>query len=244
MMEAIRRLPARGTLLNTLTVLVGSTLGLVLRTTIPENLKPFFLSALGLVTVSMGIKLFLETKNVLIVAVYVVLGGAIGKMLGIDIGLEHLAEWARGVLGGGGTFNEGLITASVLFCVGPMTLLGCMKDGLERDIELLAFKSTMDGVASIFFAAALGSGVLASAAIVLVFQGALTLMAGTLKPLAEDKRLLAETTAAGGPILLSIGLSLLAITKIPSEVFLPALVLAPFVTKLFEVGSPKVSPAS
>jgi uncharacterized membrane protein YqgA involved in biofilm formation len=174
--------------------------------------------------------MFVGTKNPLVAAGALAAGGILGKSLGLDAGLDLLADWMRGMLGGGEGFNEGLVTASVLFCVGPMTLLGCLQDGLEGKLELIGLKSLMDGVAALFFAAAspgFGQGVLASALLVLCVQSALTLAAGSLKGLAEDEELLADVTATGGPILVAIGLGLLGLAKIRSEIYLPALLLAP-----------------
>jgi uncharacterized protein len=124
-------------------------------------------------------------------------------------------------------FNEGLITTSILFCVGPMTLLGCIKDGLEGDTELLKLKSTLDGFGAFFFAAALGVGVLVTALVVLVFQGALTLAAKPLRFLAEDQEYVAEATAAGGIMMMATGLGLVEIRDLPVANYLPALALAP-----------------
>lgn len=222
------RLP-RGTLLNTATVIVGSLIGLAIRGWLDPAYQQIALGGIGLLTLGIGIKLFLGSKNILIVAMSIALGGMIGYALGITNGIGHFAEWAKGAFGGQhvGTFAEGLITTSILFCVGPMTLLGCMQDGLEGKIDLLALKSTMDGVSSIFFAAALGHGVLVSALVVLVVQGALTLGAQALRPVVDDEELLAEVSATGGVILLGIGLGLLDIKKLPTADYLPALALAP-----------------
>lgn len=229
----LRKSPLRGTLLNTASVLAGALIGLWLSAVLSPSLLDMATTGLGLVTIGLGIKLFLESKNVLVVAAAIGIGGMLGEAIGISSGLAWFAEEARRNLGGGGTFNEALISTSVLFCVGPMTLLGCMQCALEDKMDLIGVKSVMDGIASIFFAATLGPGVLVTAAVVLVTQGTLTLLAKRLKPLADDRELLAETTASGGPILLAIGLGLAGIKKIPSENLLPALVLAPMLVVLF-----------
>jgi uncharacterized membrane protein YqgA involved in biofilm formation len=230
----LARMPFRGTLLNTLTVVVGSLIGLGVGELVQEDLKTVALSGIGLIVACMGVKMFLDTKNVLIPTIAVVSGGLLGAWIGIDVGLANFAEWLRGSLGGGDTFNEGLVSASVLFCVGPLTLLGCVKDGLYRDIELLSFKSLLDGTAAVFFAAALGAGVLASALVVLVVQGLITAFAKPLRPLAERPQLAAEATAAGGAIMLAIAISLLGIRDdMRTETYLPALAIAPLVAPLF-----------
>ncbi len=170
-------------------------------------------------------------------------GGLIGMAIGIQPGLEAFAEWARANLGGSkGTFNEGLITTSILYCVGPMTLLGCLQDALEGKIELLAIKSTLDGISSIFFAAALGSGVLVTALIVLIFQGALTFAARPLKRFAQDGELIDETGAAGGILLMGIGAGMVGIKGLRLETYTPALVLMPLFIVLFrKVSARKTS---
>ncbi|MBV6459569.1 MAG: putative membrane protein YdfK [Fimbriimonadaceae bacterium] len=232
----MRRLPCRGTLLNTATVLLGAVVGLVVGRFIPASAQEVALTGLGLVTIGMGIRMFLLSTNVLIVAIAVGLGGALGHLMGISVALAHFAEWARQQVGGGSRFNEALITTSVLYCVGPMTVMGCIQDALENKIELLALKSTMDGIVALFFAAALGPdgvALLVTAVVVLVVQGGITLAAGRLKFLADDPRLLAEMSGAGGPILLAVGFGLANIKKIPTEVFLPALALAPIIAWAF-----------
>lgn len=223
------KLPIRGTLLNTATVAAGALLGWALGARVPEAAMQIALSALGLVTIGIGIKLFLESKNVLVLAFALSVGGIVGWALGIQDGLAGFADWARVSLGplATGRFTEAVVTTSILFCVGPMTLLGCLQDGLEGKIELLAIKSMLDGVGAVFFAATLGPGVLLTALIVLVFQGALTLAAGRLRGFARDSELLAEASAAGGAMMLAIGLGLLEIKRLPVANYLPALALAP-----------------
>ena len=222
----------KGTILNTVTVATGSLVGLLIGKFIPESAQQVALGGLGLVTMGLGMKMFLGSKNILIVAGSIALGGIIGLLLGIQVGLENIADWVKHSVGGGGTFSEGFVASCVLFCIGPMTLLGCIQDGLEGKSELLSLKSTMDGVAAIFLAASLGVGVLFSAAFVLIFQGALTLAARPLSSLKSDQGLLAELEGTGGPIMLAIGLSLLNIKKLPTANYLPALVLAPMMVLL------------
>lgn len=217
----------RGTLLNTATVAVGATAGALMGNHIPADYKTLVLAGLGLVASGIGIKLFLQSKNVLVVAAAISLGAILGMLLGIQHGIEALAEWTKAALGGQGQFAEGLVAASVLFCVGPTTLLGCIQDGLEGNIELLSLKSTMDMFAAMFLAASMGWGVLVSAAVVLVFQGLLTLAARPLRPLANDQAMLAEVSGTGGAIMIAIGLGLLEIKKLPTANFLPAIFLAP-----------------
>ena len=221
------RLPIRGTLLNTATVAVGATAGCALGKGIPTEYQQVALSGLGLVVCLIGVKMFLESKNAIVVIAAIACGGILGTMMHIAPGLAAFAEQVRTQFGGEGTFTEGLITASVLFCVGPMTLLGCLQDGIEGKIELLAVKSTLDGISSFFLAAALGRGVIVTAAVVLVVQGSLTLAARPLHRVAKDPELIAEATAVGGALMLGIGFSVLKIAKLSMETYTPALVLAP-----------------
>jgi uncharacterized protein len=222
----------RGTLLNTATVLIGGLLGWMIGERAPEQYQTVALSGLGLVTVGIGVKMFLASKNALIVAVAIALGGILGLTMGIQAGLEAFGAWAQGAFGGAGRFSEAIVVTSILFCVGPMTLLGCLQDGLEGKIDLLAVKSTLDGVAALFFAAAMGPGVLVTAGVVLVFQSVLTFSSRALRPLARDEEMLGELTAAGGAMMLGIGLGLLEIVRLPMANYLPALAIAPLVVVL------------
>jgi len=234
----VDRLPLRGTLLNTLAVLLGSLVGLALQSALQAAWQTAAITGIGLVVACLGIKMFLETRLILVVVAAIAVGGVLGAAVGIDLGLARFAEWAEDVLGGQGSFNEGLLTASLLFCVGPMTLLGCVQDGMEKKIDLLAVKSLLDGIASVFLAATLGVGVLASAGIVLLVQGLLTLLAHPLAPLAKRKSLMTETTAIGGVMLVSIGLNLAGVLDFPTELLLPGLVVGPLIVAIIERRAP------
>jgi uncharacterized protein len=218
----------RGTLLNTATVAAGASLGLLIGKVIPHSYEVLVISTAGLITLGLGIKMFLGHKNLLAVAAAVMIGGCLGLLFGIDRGVNAFAEWAKVSLGGGGTFVEGLVTTSVLYCVGPMTLMGCIQDGLDGKSELLQLKALLDGMVGIFFAAALGPGVLVSAVVVLVVQGTLTVLARQLKTFAQDEDMVADAVAAGGILMMGISLGLLDLKRIGVPNLLPALFLAPF----------------
>jgi uncharacterized membrane protein YqgA involved in biofilm formation len=222
----------KGTILNTTTVVAGSIVGLLIGKLISPEAKHIAMDGLAIVTMGIGIKMFFGSKNVLIAAFSIAFGGILGLLFHIQYGIDHLAEWVKTSVGGGGTFTEGLVSSFVLFCVGPLTLLGCIQDGLEGKSELLSLKSTMDGVCAIFLAATLGIGVLFSAAFMLVFQMAITFAARPLSFLRTDPDLLAELEGVGGPIMVAIGLSVLEIKKFPTANYLPALVLAPLLVLL------------
>jgi uncharacterized membrane protein YqgA involved in biofilm formation len=219
----------RGTLLNTTTVAVGAGVGLAVGRTIPVSYQDVALNGLGLVTIGLAVRLVLKGRNPLIAAVAVAVGGVLGLALGIHAGIVNLAIWSREHFGGegGAKFAQGMVTAFVLFCVGPMTLLGCLEDALEKKIDLLSVKSTMDGIAAVFLAAAMGAGVLLTAVLLLVFQGALTLLARPLRPLAADTEALDETSGVGGAILLATGIGLLGLKDLHTANYLPAIFLAP-----------------
>lgn len=219
----------RGTLLNTATVAAGGTVGLLVGKAIPGSFQTVALHGLGLVTCGIGIKMFLQGKNPLITALAIAGGGVLGLWIGIHHGIELIAEWSKVHLGQSGEsrFVDGVVTTFVLFCVGPMTLLGCMEDGLEHKIELLSLKSTLDGIASIFLAALYGAAILVTAVLLLLFQGALTLLAKPLEPIAKNEAMLGETTAAGGVIMMAIGLGLLEIVNLKPANYLPAIFIAP-----------------
>ncbi|KAA0225342.1 DUF554 domain-containing protein [Fimbriimonadia bacterium ATM] len=221
--------PIRGTYLNAATVLGGGLLGLAVGNSLPSDYKTLAQAAIGIGTIAMGIRMFLGTGNSLIPILSLIVGGAIGHLIGIQAGLDALGGYAKDRLGAGGRFQEAFVSSSVLFCVGPMTLLGCLEDGLRKKIDLLSIKSLLDGVSSIFFAASLGPGVLLTVGTVLVVQMPLTLAASKLRPLADRKEILNEVTSVGGLILMVIGLGLLELRSLPSADFLPGLLLAGYV---------------
>lgn len=222
----------KGTLLNTATVIAGSLVGMLIGKFLPSEAKPMVMSALGIISTTIGLKYLLGSKNLALVAVALVVGGLLGLLGHFQQGLDDFSNWAQTQLKGGSGFAEGFAAASILFCVGPMTILGCIQDGIEGKSEALTIKSTMDGFAAIFLAATFGAGVLLSAAFVFVVQGLLTLFASKLIFLREDPEAMNELGAAGGGILLLIGLLLLDLKKSPIANFLPALVLAPAMVRL------------
>ncbi|NLG27885.1 MAG: DUF554 domain-containing protein [Chloroflexi bacterium] len=226
-----------GTLLNVGSVLVGGGLGALLGSRLPERMRDTVMHGLGLVTLVMGVHLTLKTQEILIVMGSVLIGGLLGEWLRIDAGLERLSGWlherVRRRVGDRplGRFTEGFVTASLVFCVGPMTILGSIQDGLTGDFTLLAIKSLVDAFAALAFASSLGIGVLFSALTVLIYQGALTLLAGVAQSVLTDP-MIAEMTATGGVLILAIGFMLLDIKRIRVANLLPALVIAPAIVAL------------
>jgi hypothetical protein len=229
---------ATGTMINVLAVLVGGTLGTLLGNRLPGRMRETIMHALGLLTMVIGFQLSLETENILIILGSLLLGGLLGELLRIERGIDQVGQWlerrTRGEAAstdsttGATTFSHAFLTASLVFCVGPMTILGSIQDGLTGNYTLLAVKSTMDGFASLAFASTLGPGVISSALTVLVYQGALTLGAGWADAVLTDP-MVAEMTATGGVLMLALGLGLLEIKKIRVGNLLPAIAIAPII---------------
>lgn len=232
-----------GTLINIIAILVGGGLGLLFGSRIPDRLKQTVVAGMGLFTAAMGVQMFLKTSNPLIVLGSLLIGILLGEWWKIEDRLQHLGivlEQRFGDNGAQGTearaegahnsrFVRGFLITSLLFCIGPMAILGSINDGLRGDYNLLAVKSVLDGFASLAFASTLGVGVLFSSVIVLVYQGGISLMAAQLSAVLSDP-MVAEMTATGGVILFGLALSsLLEIKQIRVGNFLPALAIAPLI---------------
>lgn len=233
-----------GTLLNIATVLLGGGLGTLLGDRLPQPIRETVMHGVGLVTLVVGMQLTLETRNILIVLLSVVIGGILGEWWRISAGLDRASEWLRERVARRlgerrmGRFSEGFITASLVFCVGPMTILGSIQDGLSGDFSLLSIKSVLDGFTAMALGSSLGVGVLFSIVTLLVYQGGLTLLAGVADQLLTEP-MIAEMTATGGVLILAIGLLLLDIRRIRVANLLPALLIAPaIVAALTALGIP------
>ncbi|NYF99591.1 DUF554 family protein [Janibacter cremeus] len=242
-----------GTALNVLTVIVGALAGMAIGGRLPQATRDVVTDCLGLVTLLMAALSVMEVLSpaltaavgssapVLIVLGSLLIGSILGSLVGIERRLESLAGRVQGYLGRGRSdhdarerFIEGWLTASLLFCVGPLTILGSLDDGLGRGIDKLALKSALDGFAALAFASTFGIGVLMSAVSVAVVQGSLTI-AGVALGAVLPEAYIAALTATGGLILVGIALRLLRIRQIPVGDMLPALVIAPVLTHLVVV---------
>lgn len=227
-----------GTFINVGTVLAGTLIGTLVGRRLPEGLQQRVLAGLGLVTLVIGVDSALawNETNPLYVLGGVLLGGLVGEAIGIERWLERLGDRIQRALAGEGhsTISEGFVTASLLFCVGPLTVLGSIEDGLTDQYTQLATKSVLDGFAAIALAAGLGWGVGLAAVTVLIVQGGLTLGAG-----AFDDVLTGETldalTSAGGILIIGISLKLLELKDVKVGNFLPALVLTPLIVEIAEL---------
>ncbi|MDT7885036.1 MAG: DUF554 domain-containing protein [Thermoflexus sp.] len=224
-----------GTLINVATVVAGSGAGLLVGSRLPERIRQTVLSGLGLMTLVIGMSMALQTRNPLLMLASLLLGGVIGELLGLEERLQALGRSLEtrvsGHSGEGSAFVKGFVTASLVFCVGPMTILGSIQDGLTGNYTLLAIKATLDGFASLAFSASLGIGVMFAALTVLIYQGALTLGAGLVKAVLTEA-MITEMTAVGGTMILGIGLLLLDLKRVRVASFLPGLFIAPILVAL------------
>ncbi|MGQ9669837.1 MAG: DUF554 domain-containing protein [Desulfosoma sp.] len=222
-----------GTALNVSTIVVGAMVGSVLGARLPQKAQHTVMNGLGLVTLVVGLQMALQTRNILIVLGGILLGGLLGEGLRLQDGLEKLGGFAQNLFRSGcsSSVSEGFVTASLVFCVGPMAILGSIQDGLSGDFRLLAVKSTLDGFAAVAFSATLGWGVSLSALSVLVFQGSVTLMALVLDRLLSPE-MVAEMSATGGLLIMAIGLKLLSIKDVRVANYLPALAVVPAIVFL------------
>jgi uncharacterized membrane protein YqgA involved in biofilm formation len=228
--------PVTGTFINVATVLAGTLLGTLAGARLPAGLQERVMAGLGLVTLVIGVDLALawDATRELPIEVLggVLLGGIVGETIGIEGRLARLGDRLQARVAGAGaehsTVSEAFFTASLLFCVGPLTVVGAIQDGLSGDYQALATKAVLDGFAAIALSATLGPGVAFAAVTILVIQGGISLAAGLFDSiLAEGSEPLAALTSAGGVLIIGISLKLLALKDVKVGNYLPALVLAP-----------------
>ncbi|CAN5597481.1 MAG: DUF554 domain-containing protein [Actinomycetota bacterium] len=216
-----------GTAINVVAVLVGGGIGTIVGARLPEGMRSTAMAAIGIVTLLVGVSNFLEFDNPLVPLVSVVLGLAVGEILGIEAGLKRFGDYLEKRFSKGESpVSRAFVTTSLLFCVGPLTVIGSFEDGLTGNYELLALKSALDFIASLTFASVLGWGVLLSAGTVLLVQGSLTIAAGFVEPIITEAMVLAAT-ATGGVLIFGLGLMLLDLKEVRVANMLPALVFAP-----------------
>lgn len=227
-----------GTWVNVALVLGGTTVGLILRGRLPARMVRIITQGVGLITVFLGLSMASNlsrvqagiVEGVILGLVTLVVGGLLGEWAQIEERLTALGDRLKQRFSGGKGFTEGFVAASLLFCVGPMTLLGCLNNGLTGDNRLLLLKSAMDGLTAIALTSSFGVGVGFSALIILGYQGGLSLLAGGLAQLIPDPTTappILLVTGVGGLMILGIGLNLLELGTIRVAAFLPALLLAP-----------------
>lgn len=215
-----------GTIVNAIAIIAGSLIGLLFRKGIPEKVNQTVIHAVGLAVILIGLKGALGTENVLLVIGSLVVGGTIGELAGIEGGLEALGRWIGHRFGS--TTDDGIargfVTASLIFCVGAMAIVGSLESGLTGNHQTLFAKSVLDGITSILFTASLGIGVLFSAFPVFFYQGTITLAAGAIKPLLNPE-VIAHLSSVGGLLIVAIGTNLLGMTRIRIGNLLPAILM-------------------
>jgi uncharacterized protein len=224
-----------GTLINTLTVICGGGLGLIIGHRIPERMRVTVVQVIGLVTVALGLSDVMKTHNIVFPLVGMVIGGLIGEIIGIEERLVKVGEFLKAKFASDGTDNRfvtGFVTASLLFCVGPLTILGAIEDASGKTPQLYIIKGSLDGFMTVIFTALYGVGAMFSAVTVFVVQGTLTLF-GTRIDLLLDDRMRIEMFAAGGIAVMAIGLNLLEIKKFRIGSLLPGLVVTPLLVWIF-----------
>ena len=216
-----------GTIVNTLAVVVGGFLGLLLKRGIPQRLSDIVNKALGLCVLYIGIKGCLDGTNTLVTILSMVIGAAIGQLLDLDKQINRLGDWAQSRFrpkDGKVSVAQGFVTASLLFCVGSMTVVGSLQSGLTGNHEMIFTKSALDFVSALLLASTLGIGVLLSGAFVLVFQGAIVLLAHWVEPLLSSYAV-AEMSCVGALLIIALSLNMLGITKLKVANLMPAVFL-------------------
>lgn len=215
------------TLVNCAAVIIGSLLGLILHTKINESFKRVVYVGAGMISLILGIKMGLVTTRIVFMALALIIGGILGEWWNVEGGILRFGDFLKKRFAkkeSGKDFAGGFLNASVLFCVGAMTLVGAFKAGAEGNYDLILTKSVMDGFMAIMLTAAMGIGVAFSAITILVYQGGITLLAGVLQPLVNEL-LLGELTAVGGVLVIMIGLNLIGLSKLKTANYIPALLV-------------------
>ena len=217
-----------GTLINVGAIIAGTAIGAVAGSRLPSRMRRIVLYGIGMVVMLIGFQMAVRAQNILAVLGAILIGGLIGELLRIEERLEQVGQLLQDKFSKGSqqSIAQGFVTASLVFPVGPMAVLGSISDGLNGDYSLLSIKAVLDGFAAIAFGASLGWGVGLSAITVLVYQGAITLLAGCL-PGALSDAMITEMTATGGLIIIGVGIKLLDLKDLPLANFVPAIAIAP-----------------
>lgn len=219
-----------GTIVNTIAVILGSLLGLLLHKNLSEKIKAIVFQGIGLSTLVIGIQMALKVENLLVLIFSVLIGGIIGEAANLDLRFEKLSNFLKNkIKSKNEKFTEGLITAFLIFCIGSMTIIGAINEGLKNDRTLLFTKSILDGFTSIALASTYGAGVLFSAIPLFIYQSVLTLLAVQFQNFFSTT-IINQLTATGGVLILGIGINLLDIKKIKVTSLLPALVVVTLLT--------------
>ncbi len=223
----------KGTLVNSVGIVAGSLVGLVLKKNVPLKYQQTVMHGLALAVGLIGLQMALKTQNILIVILSIVLGGLLGEFIDIDKRLNKIGEWLTLRMGNKyGDAGQGFITGSLVFCVGAMAIVGSIQDGLTGDASTLYAKAMLDTVASVVFSSTMGIGVALSSISVLCYQGLVTILASSLSGLISEA-MITEMTAVGGLLILGISLLILEIKVIKVANLLPAVPVAAMIVLLW-----------
>lgn len=226
-----------GVLINTLTVLIGGTIGTLFKKGISEKITNALMIGVGLCVIYIGVEGAFKGSNTLVLILSMVFGGLVGTLIDIDALINRFGKWVENKFSRGDkkvSVAEGIVTATLLFCVGSMTVVGSLNAGLRGDNEMLITKAMLDAITSVVLASTLGVGVILSAGCVFVIQGGLVLLAGLLGGILTDPAI-NEMTCAGSVIIIAIGFNLTGISKIKVANYIPAIIFAPVFTWLFSL---------
>ncbi|MDM5251042.1 DUF554 domain-containing protein [Lysinibacillus sp. G4S2] len=230
-----------GTLINALLIMTGALVGRIFKN-IPESMKSSVLSIIGLAVALLGIKMGFESDNFIILVISLVVGTVIGEWLDLDKQMNRLGQWVESLFSKKRSDNnnqsiaEGFVTASLIFVVGSMAVIGALDSGLRNDHNVLITKGIIDGFTSIILASTLGIGVLLSAVPVFIYQGLIALFAGAISSFVPDAALqmfITEMTAVGGVMIFAIGLNIAGLTKIKAANLLPGIIVVGFMVAIF-----------
>lgn len=212
-----------GTIVNVITIIIGSLVGILLKKGIKDEYKETIMNGIGLAVLIIGISGGIKSNNTVLVIASIVLGSLIGEIIGIENKLDQLGNRMEKKFGkGDSNFSRGFVTASLVYCIGAMAIVGSLESGLSGNHETLFAKSMLDGISAIIFASTLGIGVAFSAIPVFIYQGAITLLANSVKGILTPEVVL-EMSAVGGILILAIGINILGIKKIKVGNMLPAI---------------------
>ena len=227
-----------GVIVNVITVIIGSTIGLLFKKGIPERISKAVMTGIGLCTIYIGISGVIECKDPLTMIISIVLGVAIGTLFRIDDGINKIGAFISSKFkksGKNSAVAEGFVTACLVFCIGAMTITGSIEAGLNNNNDILFTKSLLDLVSSAVLSVSLGVGVIFAALFVLIFQGGLVLLSQLLSGILTDPAIITSITSTGGLLILALGLNIIGVTKIKVADFLPAIVISPFVYSLLQM---------
>jgi uncharacterized membrane protein YqgA involved in biofilm formation len=222
-----------GTIVNVIAIILGSLLGLLIKSKIPEKVNKIIFQVIGLFTITLGITMAIKTNNSLVLVFSLIIGSVIGEILDIDKYLENLSLILKNKLkSSNDKFSEGFITATLIYCIGPMAVLGSLEEGLGNSPNLLLVKSVLDGVASIALSSALGIGVIFSSIPLFLYQGGITLFASYVSKYLSDA-IIVELSAVGGILLLGLGMNIAEIKKFKVVNMLPSLIIVVIISYFF-----------